>query len=361
MHVVKVELGKRSYDILIGARLEDLGGQMAGLHVGRKVGVVTNPTVNTLYGGRVLKSLDAGNFLAMPVEIPDGEQYKTLDWANSIYTALLINMFDRRSLLVALGGGVIGDLTGFAAATFMRGIPFIQVPTTLLAMVDSSVGGKTGVNHALGKNMIGAFYQPRLVLMDMDVLKSLPREEFIAGIAEVIKYGVIWDHELFEYLERNQEKIMAQEQGSLGHMISRACEIKADVVSKDEREGGLRAILNYGHTLGHAVETTENYTMRHGEAVAIGMVYVSRFAHRLGLCDARVPERVKALVTSYGLPASLRALKHRPTATELLDVMQVDKKAEDGKVRFVLPKKIGEVVITHEWDSRVLQDLLEED
>jgi 3-dehydroquinate synthase len=361
MHVVKVELGARSYDILIGARLEDLGAQMVGLRVGRKIGVITNPTVNALYGGRVLKSLGSGNFLAMPIEIPDGEQYKTLDWANSIYTALLINMFDRRSALVALGGGVIGDLTGFASATFMRGIPFVQVPTTLLAMVDSSVGGKTGVNHALGKNMIGAFYQPRLVVMDVGVLKSLPVEEFIAGIAEVIKYGVIWDHDLFEYLGKNREKIMDQDEGSLSYIIGRACEIKADVVSKDEREGGLRAILNYGHTLGHAVETTENYTMRHGEAVAIGMVYISRFAHRLGLCDARVPERIKELVTSFGLPSSLRALNRRPTAAQLLDVMQVDKKAEDGKVRLVLPKRIGEVVITHDWDPRVLQELLEED
>ncbi len=360
MHVVKVNLGKRSYDILIGARLDDLGAQMKGLRVGRKAAVVTNPTVNRLHGARVQKSLDAADFLSMPIEIPDGEQYKTLDWANAIYTALLINTFDRRSPLVALGGGVIGDLTGFAAATFMRGIPFVQVPTTLLAMVDSSVGGKTGVNHSLGKNMIGAFYQPKLVLMDLGVLKTLPRQEFIAGMAEVIKYGVVWDRELFDFLEKKQEKILNQEEGALSHIVSRSCEIKADVVGKDEREGGLRAILNFGHTVGHAVETLENYSMRHGEAVAIGMVYASRLAHRLGVCDARVPERVQRLVVSYGLGADLSTLKRRPSSTQVLEAMQVDKKAEDGKVRFILPKKIGEVVITKEWDPRVLQEILDE-
>ena len=222
--------------------------------------MVTNPTVNRLYGQRVLKTLSAADFRAMPVEIPDGEQYKTLDWANAVFTALLINTFDRRSPLVALGGGVIGDLTGFAAACYMRGVPFVQVPTTLLAMVDSSVGGKTGVNHPLGKNMIGAFYQPRLVLMDLDALKTLPKEELLSGMAEVIKYGVIWDRELFDFLEKNREKILNLEEGPLGHIIRRSCEIKADVVSKDEREGGLRAILNFGHTVGHAVETLSDYT-----------------------------------------------------------------------------------------------------
>jgi 3-dehydroquinate synthase len=239
----------------------------------------------------------------------------------------------------------------------MRGVPFVQVPTTLLAMVDSSVGGKTGVNHNLGKNMIGAFHQPKLVFMDLDTLKTLPKDEFIAGMAEVIKYGVIWDRELFDFLDKNREKILAQEQGPLGHIIARSCEIKADVVSKDEREGGLRAILNFGHTAGHAVETLSNYTIRHGEGVAIGMVYAAKLAHRAGLCDARVPERIERLISSYGLPVSLAALKRRPSAAELMDAIQVDKKAEGGKVRFVLPKKIGEVVITKEWDDRQLREL----
>jgi len=360
MHVVKVELGARSYDILIGAKLDKLGEEMGRLRFGRKTAVVTNPTVNGLYGQRVLKALAAADFLVMPVEVPDGEQYKTLDWANAVFTALLINTFDRRSPLVALGGGVIGDLTGFAASCYMRGVPFVQVPTTLLAMVDSSVGGKTGVNHPMGKNMIGAFYQPRLVLMDLDTLKTLPKDEFLSGMAEVIKYGVIWDRELFDFLDKNREKVLAQEQGPLGHIIRRSCEIKADVTSKDEREGGLRAILNLGHTVGHAVETLSNYTVRHGEAVAIGMVYASKLAHRIGQCDARVPERVEKLVRDYGLPFSLAVLKRRPSVAELMDAIQVDKKAEGGKVRLVLPKKVGEVVMTGEWDEQQLRTLLAE-
>jgi 3-dehydroquinate synthase len=295
----------------------------------------------------------------MSVEVPDGEQYKTLDWANAIFTALLINTFDRRSPLIALGGGVIGDLTGFAAACFMRGVPFIQVPTTLLAMVDSSVGGKTGVNHPMGKNMIGAFYQPKLVLMDLDTLKTLPKEEFLAGMAEVIKYGVIADEDFYTYLDKNRERILANEPGPLAHIIKRSCEIKADVVSKDEREGGFRAVLNFGHTLGHAIETLENYRMRHGEAVAIGMVYTSRLAHRMGHCDAKVPEKVEKLIKEYGLPTSLSVLSRRPTVTEIMDMMQVDKKAEGGKVRFILPLKVGEVAITKEWDEGVLKEVLE--
>jgi len=360
MHVVKVELGARSYDILIGVKLDKLGDEMGKLRFGRKTAVVTNPTVNKLYGQRVLKTLTAADFRAMPVEVPDGEQYKTLDWANAVFTALLINTFDRRSPLVALGGGVIGDLTGFAASCYMRGMPFVQVPTTLLAMVDSSVGGKTGVNHPMGKNMIGAFYQPKLVLMDLDTLKTLPKEEFLAGMAEVIKYGVIWDRELFDFLGKNREKILAQEHGPLGHIIRRSCEIKADVVSKDEREGGLRAILNFGHTLGHAVETLSNYMVRHGEAVAIGMVYAAKLAHRMGQCDAKVPDRAEKMISDYGLPVSLSVLKRRPSVTELMGAIQVDKKAEGGKVRMVLPKKIGEVVMTMEWDEQQLRKLLAE-
>ena len=358
MHVVKVSLGDRDYDIEIGTSLDQIGARLQGLGFSQKIAFITNPTVKKLYGQRVVDSLKAAGFLVLSIEIPDGEQYKTLDWANAIYSALLINSFDRKSALVALGGGVIGDLTGFAAATFMRGVPFVQVPTTLLAMVDSSVGGKTGVNHAMGKNMIGAFYQPKKVLMDLDVLRSLPQEEFLAGMAEVIKYGVIWDASFFEYLDRKREKILALNPDVLSQIIQRSCEIKAEVVSKDEREGGLRAILNFGHTVGHAIETAENYTMRHGEAVAIGMVYASKLAHNTGLCNASVPERVEKLIKSYGLPTSLSALSRKPSVTELMDTMRIDKKAEGGKVRFVLPKKIGEVVVTGEWEEQQLQELI---
>ena len=360
MPTVKVDLGDRSYDIELGTGLDQAGARLKELGLGRKMALVTNPTIKKLHGERIVDSLKAAGFLVMSVEVPDGEQYKNLDWANAIYTALLTNGFDRKSALVAFGGGVIGDLTGFAAATFMRGVPFVQVPTTLLAMVDSSVGGKTGVNHPMGKNMIGAFYQPKKVLMDLDVLKTLPREEFLSGIAEVIKYGVIRDAALFDYLDKNRDKILSLDPDALSHIIKRSCEIKAEVVSKDEREGGLRAILNFGHTIGHAIETAENYTMRHGEAVAIGMVYASRLAHRTGLCVASVPERVERLIKSYGLPANLTALSRQPSVTELTDTMQVDKKAEGGKVKFVLPSKIGEVVITNQWDEGVLKEVLGE-
>ncbi len=360
MDVVRVSLGERSYDIEISSRLDQIGERLKPLGLGRKVAVVTNPTVKQLYGQRLSDGLKAAGFTVLPIEVPDGEEFKNLDWANSIYTALLINGFDRKSALVALGGGVIGDLTGFAAATFMRGVPFIQAPTTLLAMVDSSVGGKTGVNHPMGKNMIGAFYQPKKVLMDLGVLKTLPKEEFLSGMAEVIKYGVIRDAKFFDYLEKNREKILSLDADAVGHIVRRSCEIKAGVVSKDEREGGLRAILNFGHTIGHAIETIENYTRRHGEAVAIGMACASRLAHRTGLCDASVPERVEKLIKSYDLPTDLTGLSRRPSGTALMDTMQVDKKAEGGKVKFVLPKKIGEVVITKEWDEGALREVLAE-
>lgn len=358
MHTVKVSLGDRSYDIEIGANLDQAGAHIAGLGFGKKMALITNPTVKKLYGQRVLAGLKTAGFIVMSIEIPDGEQHKNLDWANAIYTALLTNFFDRKSALVALGGGVIGDLTGFAAATFMRGVPFIQVPTTLLAMVDSSVGGKTGVNHAMGKNMIGAFYQPKKVLMDLSVLATLPKEEFLSGMAEVIKYGVIWDAAFFDYLGNNREKILSLDPDALAHIIRRSCEIKAEVVSKDEREGGLRAVLNYGHTVGHALEKSENYTMRHGYAVAIGMVFAARLAHKTGLCDPSVPNRVEKLITSYGLPTDLSVLSRKPTVAELMDTMLIDKKAEGGKVKFVLPKKVGEVVVTKEWDERQLRDLI---
>ncbi len=359
MHTVNVSLGDRSYDIEIGTSLEKTGERLTGLGFGRKMALVTNPTVKNLYGKRVVDSLKAAGFMVMSIEVPDGEQFKNLDWANAIYTALLTNFFDRTSALVALGGGVIGDLTGFAAATFMRGVPFAQVPTTLLAMVDSSVGGKTGVNHPMGKNMIGAFHQPKKVLMDLGVLATLPKEEFLSGMAEVIKYGVIRDAAFFDYLDRNREKILALDPSALEYIIRRSCEIKAEVVSRDEREGGLRAVLNYGHTVGHAIETAGQFTMRHGHAVAIGMVYASRLAHKTGLCDASVPSRVEGLIKSYGLPTDLSALVRRPAARELLGIVQGDKKAEGGKVKFVLPKKIGDVVVTKDWDERQLQELIE--
>lgn len=358
MDVVNVNLGKRSYDIEIGTPLEQIGSQLTAFGFARKIGLVTNPTIGNLHGLRIIEGLKSAGYQVVSIEVPDGEEYKTLDWANHIYTALLTNGFDRKCALVALGGGVIGDLTGFAAATFMRGISFIQVPTTLLAMVDSSVGGKTGVNHSMGKNMIGAFYQPKKVCIDLSTLLTLPKQEFISGMAEVVKYGVIRDPELFEYLEKNRDNILDLETGAVGHIVTRSCQIKADVVGQDETEQGVRAILNYGHTIGHAIETAENYTRRHGEAVAIGMVCAARLSFRLGLCDKSVPDRIEQMLKAYGLPTDFSILARKPLTEELLETIKIDKKAEGGKVRFILPTRIGEVIISKEWSERALREVL---
>jgi len=353
---VSVELGERSYDIEIGAGiLAALGPKMKSLGLKGRVAVITNDTVEPLYGAAVVDSLKGSGFDVTLIVIPDGEEYKSLPWASYLYDRLLTMRFDRKCALVALGGGVIGDLTGFVAATYMRGIPFVQVPTTLLSQVDSSVGGKTGVNHPLGKNMIGAFYQPVYVCADVATLGTLPQAEFLSGMAEVVKYGVIYDAEFYAYIEASREAILSKEPSAVSRVIKRSCEIKADVVNKDERESGLRAILNYGHTVGHAVEALTNYTgYRHGEAVAIGMVVAARLAHRSGLCGREVEARVESLLSAIGLPVKMPVFA--PDA--VLAAMAIDKKAEGGKVKMVLPTKIGEVVITAEWDEKTLVEAL---
>jgi len=353
---VRVELGERSYDIEIGAgNMAMLGEKMRALGLTGRVGVVTNETVAPLYGGAVLASLGDAGFNPVLFEIPDGEEYKSLAWASHLYDRLLSMRFDRKCALVALGGGVVGDLTGFVAATYMRGIPFVQVPTTLLSQVDSSVGGKTGVNHPLGKNMIGAFYQPVYVCADVATLGTLPEAEFLSGMAEVVKYGVIYDAAFFSMIEEKRDEILKKEPRVLSQVIKRSCEIKAEVVSKDERESGLRAILNYGHTVGHAVESLTNYTgYRHGEAISIGMVIAARLAHKSGLCGRDVEVRVEALLSSLGLPVKFPDLP----ASGVLDAIAVDKKSEGGKVKFVLPTRIGEVVITRDWDEGKLVEAL---
>ncbi len=349
MEKIRVELGERSYCIHIGPDiLNGLAEAVKGFRFSR-VSLISNPTVYSLYGGALLNLLKESGPDVSVVLIPDGEGYKDLFWAYYIYGELLKRKLDRASAVIALGGGVIGDIAGFVASTYMRGISFVQVPTTLLAQVDSSVGGKTGVNHPLGKNMIGAFYQPRLVWMDVDTLRTLPKREFLAGMAEVIKYGVIWDEGLFRFLEENRAKILNLEKDSLTHIIKRSCEIKAEVVSKDEREGGLRAILNYGHTVGHAVETATGYAAYiHGEAVAIGMQVAAKLASLLGLLDKHDVERIRLLIDSYELPAAI------PPGVEtdrLLSSMQLDKKAVAGELRFVLPEKIGSVRILSVSDT----------
>jgi 3-dehydroquinate synthase len=340
---VPVSLGDRSYEIRIkSGLLGEIGRCLSALGLKGKVGVVTNPVVGRLYATAVLRSLRAAGLDASTIVLPEGERAKSLRSASAILDALVKARFERGSALVALGGGVIGDLTGFAASIYMRGIPFVQIPTTLVAQVDSSVGGKTGVNHPLGKNLIGTFFQPRLVLVDPDTLRTLPPREWTAGLAEVIKYGVIADEAFFAYLEKQMDRLLKLDAEPVGHVIARSCEIKASVVAQDERESDLRRILNYGHTIGHALESLGGYRkLIHGEAVAIGMVQEADLARHLGLCGPDVVERQRALVSRAGLPDVL------PSAAfnQLWVAMQHDKKVAQGRVYCVLPERIGRVVI----------------
>jgi 3-dehydroquinate synthase len=290
------------------------------------------------------------------VTVPDGEEYKDLLRIQQIYDTLLAHKLDRSSALIALGGGVIGDMTGFAASTYMRGISYIQVPTTLLAQVDSSVGGKTGVNHSLGKNMIGTFWQPGFVWIDVETLQTLPKREVLAGLAEVIKYGVIYDKGLFDFLETNRDMILNLDRNALTHIIKRSCKIKAEVVAKDERESGLRAILNYGHTIGHAIETLTGYThFLHGEAVAIGMYQEAVLSHLLGFIAKEQVMRIKAVIDAYGLPSEMPP---DVSADSLLASMQLDKKTVAGKLKFILPEKIGAVRIHKGISEKAVRESL---
>jgi 3-dehydroquinate synthase len=358
METVRVELVERSYDIVIGnGLLDDVGARLKTYGPSPKAAIVSNPTVFALYGERVTDSIKKAGFDLEHVIIPDGEEYKNLETLKRIYDELLKQRLDRKSALIALGGGVVGDITGLAAATYMRGISYVQIPTTLLAQVDSSVGGKTGVDHKLGKNMIGAFWQPGLVLIDPATLKTLPKKQLLAGLAEVIKYGVIYDSELFEFLEANRERIFNLDDKAITYIIRRSCEIKAEVVSKDERESGLRAILNYGHTIGHAIETATGYTRYlHGEAVAIGMHLEAKLSQLLkGIDDGQV-FRIKALIDSYGLPSEIPVDINRD---DIISSMQLDKKAVAGKLKFILPESIGAVKIREDIDEKAITGLLQ--
>jgi 3-dehydroquinate synthase len=339
-----VELGDRSYPILIGRGLLD-DATLLARHIvsgggggGGKVAIVTNTTVAPLYLDKVAAPLRADGREVVTIVLPDGEEHKHWQSLNQVFDALLANKCDRKTTLVALGGGVIGDLTGYAAASYMRGVPFVQIPTTLLAQVDSSVGGKTGINHPLGKNMIGAFYQPRAVIADTATLDTLPARELSAGLAEVIKHGAILDLEFFDWIEQNIGKLVARDHAALAHAILRSCEIKADVVRRDEREGGLRAVLNFGHTFGHAIENGLGYgEWLHGEAVGCGMVMAADLSHRLGLVDAVSASRVRRLVRAAGLPVVAPDLG----AERWIELMEVDKKNEGGEIKFILLKPLG--------------------
>ena len=347
---VSIALGDRSYAISIDAGLLSLGSAWQGLPRAATALIVTNETVGPLYAADLQHSLSAHYPKVLTLSLPDGEAYKTWQTLQSIFDVLLENACDRKTVLFALGGGVVGDITGFAAACYMRGVPFVQVPTTLLAQVDSSVGGKTAINHPVGKNMIGAFYQPERVVCDLHTLQSLPARELSAGLAEVIKYGPIADMAFFDWIDTNLDALLQRDPQALAYAVQRSCEIKAYVVGQDERESGLRAILNFGHTFGHAIEAGLGFgEWLHGEAVGCGMVMAAQLSHRLGLVDAAFTERLTALIARAALPTvgpdlGVEAYLHH---------MRVDKKAEAGDIRFVLIDPPGTAVVRGAPDALV--------
>ncbi|MEL4896346.1 3-dehydroquinate synthase [Crocosphaera sp. Alani8] len=359
--VIHVALPHTNYDIVISPNcLEDLGNHLLSLRLGQKILIVSNPEIFNYYGETVINSLNKAGFEVFSHLIPPGETHKTLNSISQVYDIALEHRLERSSTLLALGGGVIGDMTGFAAATWLRGINFVQVPTSLLAMVDASIGGKTGVNHPRGKNLIGAFYQPRLVFIDPMVLTTLPTREWRAGMAEVIKYGIIWDQDLFEQLEaeKNLDSLDNLNLEIAQKIITKSCQAKVDVVSQDEKEAGIRAILNYGHTIGHAVESLTGYSqINHGEAVAIGMVAAGKIAVKLGMWEENKTQRQNNIIEQAALPLTIdNSLKSQ----EIIQSLQLDKKVKAGKVRFILPTDIGQVEISDNVPSEIITTVLEE-
>ena len=358
MDHVRVDLGDRGYPIYIGEDvLPQVGGILKRWGATGKVMVVTNPTVGNLYLEDLLEGLRGEGYEVSSELVPDGEEYKTLDYANTLYDSLMDKRIDRSSTVVALGGGVIGDLAGFVAATFKRGIPFVQVPTTLLAQVDASVGGKVAVDHPRGKNMIGSFYQPRCVIISLNVLQTLPEREMRAGLAEVIKYGVIKDTYLFEYIEEHLDSLLNLDPNGLHSIVKRSCEIKASLVIEDERDEGQRALLNFGHTIGHAIETATDYSQyRHGEAVALGMICAADIGVRLKVTSVETLERLSGLIERAHLPTEIKNV----SVDDIIEFLRHDKKVRDGKVRFVLPREIGQVMMTDTVPDDVIRKTLKE-
>jgi 3-dehydroquinate synthase len=351
---VPIDLGDRRYDIVIGQSLWSDPAVWQGLPRAGAAAIVTNSTVAPLYAERLRQALHDRFARLIVIELPDGEAHKDWPTLNRIFDRLLCEGCDRKTVLFALGGGVVGDMTGFAAACYMRGVPFVQVPTTLLAQVDSSVGGKTGINHPLGKNMIGAFHQPARVLCDLDTLDTLPERELSAGLAEVIKYGPIADADFLDWIEANIDALRARDKSALLHAVRRSCEIKAAVVAADEREGGLRAILNFGHTFGHAIEAALGYgEWLHGEAVGCGMVMASDLSARLGSVPGGFVDRMRRLVERAGLPVSAPALDD----ARWFELMRVDKKAEAGEIRFVVIESLGRAGVRTAPDAIVRETL----
>jgi 3-dehydroquinate synthase len=353
IETLSVDLGARTYPIHVGTGLLHDRAQFAPYIAGRQVCIVTNETIAPLY----LNSLETAlsGYEVDACVLPDGEEHKTLDTYACVLDHLMKHRHNRSTTLVALGGGVIGDVTGFAAATYQRGVALIQIPTTLLACVDSSVGGKTAVNHPQGKNMIGAFYQPRLVVADLQTLESLPAREYLAGIAEVIKYGVIRDARFFSWLEAHVDDLLRRDSAALKHAVLTSCAIKASVVAIDEREDGVRAVLNYGHTFGHAIETLTRYEYLHGEAVAIGMVMATDLSMRNRLLDRAEGKRVKALIGAFGLPVTPPG---NVTPDAMRSAMGMDKKTIDGRLRLVLARALGDAFVTEGFESGALRDTL---
>jgi 3-dehydroquinate synthase len=355
---VFVELGNESYPIYIEqGGLANLGRYMTKLNLTRNALIVTNPVIRHYYGDIVTHSLESAGFSVYIEELPAGEETKTMASAMRLYDRAIALGMDRKSPLIALGGGVIGDLSGFVAATYMRGIPFIQVPTTLLSQVDSSVGGKVAVNHPQGKNLIGAFYQPQLVLIDPTTLNTLTHREWLSGLAEVIKYGVIWDRTFFASLASEALSSLIVDMGKMEEFIKRSCEIKANVVSQDEKETGIRVILNYGHTIGHALESATDYTLyTHGEAIAIGMVGAAKLAQKLGWLNDNQSNDIEAVIVQYGLPTSFSGIDH----DLIIELLYHDKKKEGSAVRWVLPRSIGSVDTTKDVPEMLIREVLGE-
>lgn len=356
MRKVRVDLGKAGYDIFIGTDLsEALADFIKQSNLSQKALLISDTVVGSLYAEKILAVLKEAGLRAEILMVEAGESSKSLAVAEKIYTKAIEMGLDRKSAIFALGGGVVGDLAGFIAATYMRGIAFIQLPTSLLAQVDSSVGGKVAVNHALGKNMIGAFYQPKAVFMDLAMLNSLPKREIYTGLAEIIKYGIIYDQEFFSYLEENAEAIMRLEIETIVHIIARSCEIKAAVVSQDEKESGLRIILNFGHTLAHAIESETGYAKyNHGEAVAIGMLGAAQISQKMGLIDEDKVKKVKTLIRKFHLPLKAAGC----TVEKMFEIIFHDKKTVNGNVQWVLMNAIGAVQVEKNVPDTLVKEVM---
>ena len=354
MKTININLEKRSYPIYVGKGLLENYGLLKKHISNKKVAIITNDKVAPLYLEKISNTLSVEKEI-IPIILPDGEVFKNFETLNLIYDTLLKNKANRQITLIALGGGVIGDITGFAAATFMRGVDFIQIPSTLLSQVDSSVGGKTGINHPLGKNMIGAFYQPKCVIADINLLETLPDKELSAGLAEVIKYGLIRDSSFFEWLENNVEGIIKRDSQLLIEAVARSCQNKVDIVESDEFESGIRAILNLGHTFGHAIETATGYgKWLHGEAIAIGMVMAAYLSEQMGWLTKEENQRIKSLIVDANLPINPPEISKQ----EFLDLMQLDKKTKEDQINLVLQQGIGKAILTSDYDTEKLHNTL---